>query len=760
MSTSTGAGRDTPGAGQGAAWVSEHGAHLMDYAASHLASDRVLPAVASALAACLAEPPAQNVGVRGRLFAVLRRDCLTAPGHRERYVPDTGPGMPDEEVTERVWSLVEPLGTETLRLMYRHGLATEDLSHVLAMPVEDVTRLATRTQDLIEILASGLDALANRRRGCQELEPLVETLFPEEEWTASRLDQDARASLLSHMVKCPVCARPINIRYTVPQMVSHPRIRALTAQTRRRLLESLPPAADQPAPARGGAPSAPGRGTSPSVLAAPTAPPAATTPAEAPGRPRPAASSSSGSSSTAGVPPAAGTPKATRPAKSSAPTRAAKATGSSAQARPPKASGSPAQGRSPSPDGPSGATGSPAPGATTRTGEASRTGGDRRSAAGEATAAQGPTADARQEAESAPPRTARQDRSRLPYHPVHPDRADRSDSSGHSERPDLREQQESQERPGRQGRQDRSRIPYGPALRDRAAHQDRPTLPSMPALPSGPSGTAGPPLAPPVPGQDTPLYDALFTQAWARGGDATTTMPSMPSVPSAATGRPSGDARASAAKKYRDVEEEESFGGAGVRFLEAMSWAGERIRTTTVKIMIIVVAGGAGTLTGMNLLAPAITPEDGSLRATTAQEPAPRGTAPLETPPETPAGTAPAETPSEAAPSEAAPSGNTPADRNGLAARVRIPPLVTLDEFGQGNMLLTVTGPAMRWRISAPGLVVSPSSGTSRPGHPDVITLRALRIRHWCGTPFSATAPLTVHGPDDSITTTVRWQTC
>ncbi|MFC7646679.1 hypothetical protein ACFQX6_43590 [Streptosporangium lutulentum] len=41
-----------------------------------------------------------------------------------------------------------------------------------------------------------------------------------------------------------------------------------------------------------------------------------------------------------------------------------------------------------------------------------------------------------------------------------------------------------------------------------------------------------------------------------------------------------------------------------------------------------------------------------------------------------------------------------------------------------------------------------------------MITLRAHRIRQWCGTPASVTTPLTVHGPDDSITTTVRWRTC
>ena len=86
--------------------------------------------------------------------------------------------------------------------------------------------------------------------------------------------------------------------------------------------------------------------------------------------------------------------------------------------------------------------------------------------------------------------------------------------------------------------------------------------------------------------------------------------------------------------------------------------------------------------------------------------------------------------------------------------------MVTLDEFGQGSIVLTLSGDPLTWRISAPGLAVTPSSGTLKQGRTEVVTLRAHRIRQWCGTPASVTTPLTVHGPDDSITTTVRWRTC
>ena len=110
MSTPTGTGRSAPGPGQEAAWVREHGAHLVDYAASHLESGRAHAAVVSALAAVRAEASPGNVTVRGRSLAVLRRDRATRPGRGERYVPGSGPGMPDASLIERVWKTSIELG--------------------------------------------------------------------------------------------------------------------------------------------------------------------------------------------------------------------------------------------------------------------------------------------------------------------------------------------------------------------------------------------------------------------------------------------------------------------------------------------------------------------------------------------------------------------------------------------------------------------------------------------------------------------------
>ncbi|MBB2912619.1 hypothetical protein FHS43_003902 [Streptosporangium becharense] len=305
-------------------------------------------------------------------------------------------------------------------------------------------------------------------------------------------------------------------------------------------------------------------------------------------------------------------------------------------------------------------------------------------------------------------------------------------------------------------------------------------------------------------GHDTPLYDALLTQVWARevlaqSEEVTATVPRPASVPvpepatgiepatgtqpgteaepgtgtstgtgvepftgaGPATGTgPAGRAERvtrvrSASAGLRDDAQlpplssiyaepddrpDDMADGAGVRVLEALSWAGARIRNTTIKVAIIVVAGAAGTLTGMNLLGPAIEAEepDSSLQSATTQAGPPRAGAPAE--------------PRDDGPTE-------PRD-GGLAARLRIPPVVTLDEFGQGSMIITVSGEPLKWRISAPGLAASPSDGTLRQGQTQVVSLRAHRVRNWCGNPASATAPLTVHGPDDSITTTVRWRTC
>lgn len=253
--------------------------------------------------------------------------------------------------------------------------------------------------------------------------------------------------------------------------------------------------------------------------------------------------------------------------------------------------------------------------------------------------------------------------------------------------------------------------------------------------PSPPARPAGPLSAPTVSGQDTPLYDAL-SQAWARevlaADDGTATNPAIPAFTGKNAARRARDAQAPVIRAYAEPDDgpEGVRFGPGVRFMEALAWAGERVRSTTIKIVIIVVAGAAGTLTGMNLLGPAI------------------GT-------ERPAGSL------QSSASQATATGDAPQVAQGeLAGRLRIPPVVTLDEFGQGSLILTVSGASLDWRITAPGLSVTPSSGTLKQGRTDVIVLRAHRIRHWCGVPSSVTAPLTVHGPDDSITTTVRWSTC
>nr|BFE84845.1 hypothetical protein GCM10020093_074460 [Planobispora longispora] len=92
MSSRTGAGNTVLGPGQWAAWVSEHGAHLLDYAGYHLGADRAPAAVASAVAACAARSVPEGISARAWLLAVLRRDCSTAPGHREGTSPAPGRG--------------------------------------------------------------------------------------------------------------------------------------------------------------------------------------------------------------------------------------------------------------------------------------------------------------------------------------------------------------------------------------------------------------------------------------------------------------------------------------------------------------------------------------------------------------------------------------------------------------------------------------------------------------------------------------------
>ncbi|WP_068928171.1 hypothetical protein [Planobispora rosea] len=576
MSSRTGIGNTVLGPGQWAAWVSEHGAHLLDYAGYHLGADRAPGAVAAAVAACAARTVPEGISARAWLLAVLRRDCSTAPGHREGYVPGTGPGMPDALLIERAWRLVEPLGAEILRLMFRHGLTPDDLVHVLALPAEEIDGLATRTQDVIETLVSALDALAHGRGPCPDLPPLVEAAFPGEQRRQTPAERAcARTNLLSHMARCPTCTRPINIRYTVPQMSAHPPIPLLTAEARQRLLDTLPPAAS---------------------------------PSTASDLPVPGA-----------LPPEAG-----------------------------------------------------------RTGPVPRRG----------TAPYAMT-------DSGPVKTSRPQTSR-PQTP-HP-------QTSH---------------------------PQTPHAQTSHAQTSRPQISRAPA--SRP--------------QPPPLPDALLSPRWARAGETSpaerANLDIPPTIPDSTVRFPGGSGT-----RAHDPERPRGESRLG----KALVSAGERARATTVKIVIIAVAGTAGTLTGMNLLGPALGNEPGpsalpsSLpRAATAGEPS-------------------------ASLNASAPGGA--GDR--LAALLRVPAEVTLDEYGRGSVTLTATSEAelreprepsepreLRWRVSAPGLDVTPSTGVLNPGETTVLALRALRVRHWCGAPAPMTVPLTVHGPgNDSISTTVRWRTC
>ncbi|MCG5215803.1 hypothetical protein [Streptosporangium sp. KLBMP 9127] len=455
MSAPTGSGNLVLGPGRGAEWVSAHGAHLMDYARHHLDPGQAVTSVGSALVTCLTrDVQVETVTPRARLLAVLRNDCLGR--HGPDYEPGAGPGMPDARLLGRAWRLADPLGTEALRLMYRHELGADDLAHVLALPVQEASRLTTRTQDLIETLVSGLDSLTHGRPTCPALSPLAHPVFLGPQ-APERFGED-RMALLTHMAECHDCRRPINIRFTVPQMISHPPIEPLPAETRRRLLDVLPEPAD---------------------------------PASIP---------------TAGI-----------------------------------------------------------------------------------------------------------------------------------------------------------------------------TLPGRT--------------------QDTPLYDALRSQARARAEPA-------PLLGAPVTHLVEPEARPEEFTQPQRVRHAEPR----TRRLDAV----RQVRPATVKLAIVVVAGLFGLLAGVNFLGPA-----------TIEEAAPQA-----------------------------------ADPDTLTGRLSIPQAVSLDEFGQGTITLSISGAPLEWRITAPGLEVTPAGGTLEQGTTRVITVRALRVRQWCGAPAPTSAPLTLHGPHDSITTTVRWSTC
>ncbi|MFE3451614.1 hypothetical protein ACFXJ8_22090 [Nonomuraea sp. NPDC059194] len=498
-----------------AAWMREHGDHLMDYAVHRLGEAAAPAAVAAALGSAhwrtvpksaiperaLPEHAVPKSGIpeqavplsalpksaapqrtaperavqggvseRGLLFAALRGVYLADPGHRDGYHPGTGPGLPDAELMDRAWALVDPLGVEALLLMFRHELTLADLAHVLGLPEAEAHRLVTRTQDLIETLVSGLDALSRGRATCERLVPLVAAAFPAG-------SDAARAELLHHMIECSTCNRPFNIHYTVPQMIDQVPVVPLGAARREELLALLPAVPDP-------------------------APPAV-------------------------------------PRQASAP------------------------------------------------------------------AGQGADLDVR-------------------------------------------------------------------------------------------------PPAIPTPGKDTPLFNALASVVWAREVLSPTDQVNGP---------------AAQVIQGEAVEDGPPPARPRSRLPEALAAAGARTRGTAVKVAIMLAAGTAGMITGLQVLGPPQSP-----------------------PPET------TFTPSSG--------------RDVLMGRLTLPPSVSLDEFGRGTITLNVPGEPVSWRISAPGLAVTPSTGTSGDGDPAVVQVRALRFRHWCGDPSPVEAVLTVHGPADSLTTRVRWNTC
>ncbi|GLW11128.1 hypothetical protein Misp01_62560 [Microtetraspora sp. NBRC 13810] len=578
MSTPTGAENTVLGPGPGAAWVDEHAAHLVDYAGYHLEPAQAVTAVGSALSACLRETGDDDVPVRARLLAVLRRDCLARPGQGREYEPSGGPGMPDSRLIEQAWTLADPLGTETLRLMYRHALATEDLAHVLGMPAEEVGRLANRTQDLIETLVSGLDALAHDRHACAELAPLVDALFSEERGPRSPADfSRARMTLLSHMMQCQVCTRPISIRYTVPQLICHPPVKPLTPEVRQRLLAALPPPEPPERPAR----------------AEPRQP-------EQPVRP----------------------------------------------ASPP-----PSPHRQP-----------PAP---------------------------------------PPPTTAGPEEITLPN--IEAGLPTRPRRHGHDTPlyDALRSQAWAREVLSKAERTEDTTVPIkkpAPEQRNQPPPLfEQPPVFRQPQAPPRVPGPASHPAPNPGPGPGEPGF-ALSAPTPADVAEP----PVIPSWPD------------SSWPDHADPPDEERSA-----LRERIS---ARLRTTTLKTLIIAIAGTAGIWTGIQFLGPgAEEPPANTPRPTAVQSPPTTGT---------------------------------------IDGALTIPSKVSLDDFGWGSMPLTFTGPPLEWRITAPGLEATPSSGTLEDGQTQVVVLRALRVRNWCGAPAEVTAPLTLHGPQGSITTTVRWSTC
>ncbi|GIH70884.1 hypothetical protein [Sphaerimonospora thailandensis] len=699
MNSPTGPGDLALDPGQGMVWVDDHGAHLVDYASHHLDPDRSMSAVAAALTACARHNESGNIATRARLLAAVRSECANYADSRVTYRPGPGPGTPDDEAVRRAWSLVDPFGAETLRLLYRHELPLRDLSYVLALSIREVGRLVVRTQDIIEILVSGLDGLARGRPICPDLGPLVSAVFPAEpvqpvqpaqSAQSAAEEAGARTALLRHIVTCLVCKRPINIRYTVPQILSHPPITALSPEVKRRLTEIITSAAVLP----------------PSDAAQPPGGVSAVEQAQPVHRPP----------ASFGMPLAA--PVAVDPAPSAPPRR------------------SPVPPLSPPPVVPSTPTGPVVPYA-------------RGSAGGGGPVVGGPVVGG----------------------PV---------VGGGAETP-LYDALLSQIRA--------RTIPAGPAEKPRPKPESGGT-----ADPSDASGGAADPSDARIP-QGAPALSSFTVPNAAPASRRN----------SADLGRAARTARHALPRGREhdpdldpdldhDLEQED---GASARILEMISRMWALLRATAIRVVITVVAGAAGTLAGINLLAPADQPGEaaGSLRpsaagatvagATVAGDTASEnsvlagsasaGTASTGSGASTPTATSDVGTAESGVsePGRSEPGGSEPrvleAGDGGsetvtlAVGGLRIQSVVELDDFGRGGITLSTTSEKpLKWRITANDLVVKPSSGTLRPGRSDVISVRAQRVRYWCGPPPPAKAPLVLHGPtgSKSATVTVRWRTC
>ncbi|WP_157530737.1 hypothetical protein [Microtetraspora niveoalba] len=979
-------------------WVNDHGAHLLDYAGGLVGPARAPFVVASVLAACRTrgEPP-DGVSPAAWLLGSVRRRCRTDPEYRPGYVPGPGPGVPDLRSVERAWTLADPLGAEALRLMYRHELALADVAHVLELSVEDAGRLATRTQDLIEIMVSGMDALVHGRAACRELPPLLDVLFPEPPASPTPEEfADGRMALTAHIVGCAVCKRPINIRYTVPQMTSHPPLQRLTDESRRRLegdadspLPASPEAADPwdfsgPTSSSGGSWASsgsldpgsffeePGRHTG--RIPRPRRPPAfpgmgatgaSTPPFTPPSREDPpwslhASPGDLGAPLPPVVPPPRGgtAPKGDTSPADTGPDRTS-ATGAETDrmsmgdadadgkdvSTPAEdiATGTADTPADPAPTAPAGAVPDPtaadgtASDVTVWVVDASADGAkavstpgadDRSASTGSEDAAdhdvpvtvadeQGPAADQRagtsttgtdaagtHPAGTVPTGTdavgtrsagvvpagtdavgtrsagvvpagtdaagtgeqpvaddALQAPRRSPRHPYagttkhtgdEPHRRDSTttahEDSGKTRRPytgstgdipgepphatpDAPEDDTGKTRRPHTG--STGDIPGEPPHGGADAPEDGTgvsrhgppgLLPAVPesarrsplALPSPPDDAGA---APAGAGFDTPLYNALRTQAWARevlaraaeAAAATQPIPITPAAPPGAAGTgdtpgkpgrtgagpagaPPGHRGPSASSPAPYPEPSPAAAGSAASPLaaplpsplpaeltgplpavltgppeERLDRARPRrpvrvrprplsdeptrpvrviprerplARNTSLKIAVIVLAGAAGTVTGIKILGPAL---DGEAPSRSLQSVA------VETARSDPEALGIFDDP------------GAEDDQSMGSGPLRIPATVTLDEFGRGTMTITVSEGAegtIDWRVSAPGLVVTPAKGTLKRGGRGVVSVRALRVRYWCGAPETVTAPLTVHGPSESITTTVRWRTC